>query len=341
MRNQFRALSVEPVEDRSLPSTFLFFDPGFAYRPAGAGHEVASSAYLSRGWEHARSFQADAFTATFVRVRFSNDAILFIQDTPTGFRLIPVTVTISTPAPVQGPTADGGGSSGGVAQGGGDTGGGGTGTGPVASSHGPARTGATSGPATDTTDVAFAPPTESANATRAAATDQAAATAAAQVIVQNNQPVVTQTSTLVTPHAAYAFTAITPEAEEGADVTPPATPAPMPGPSPTPDPDPLDVGSGVVQVAAAAVAPVAGLVPLDVTALTAGATQFLGRVADLAPVWPDAMPGFNDTLWVAAAALLAGGGVYAAGARSAAKPTRDAVAGALSEWERRNGRVAG
>jgi hypothetical protein len=251
-----------------------------------------------------------------------------------------VTVTVSTPAPVQGPTADGGGS-GGAAQGGGDTGIVGTGNGPVASPHGPARTGATSSPTAGTADVAVAPVADQANTTRAATTEQAAASAAAQVLVQNNQPVANQPSTLVTAHAAYAFTAITPEADEGADVVPPDNPEPMPGPAPTPVPDPGDVGTGVVEVAAAAVAPVAGLVPLDLSALSAGATQFLGRVADLAPAWPDAMPGFNDTLWVAAAALLTGGGVYAAGARSAAKPARDAVAGALSEWERRNGRVAG
>src|SRR5690242_18043467 len=104
MRKPFRALSVEPVEDRSLPSTFLFIDPGFSHRAYTPAREMASSAHVSHGWEQARPFQAEAFTQTFVRVQFSNDAILFIRETPTGFQIIPVTVTVSTPAPVQGPT---------------------------------------------------------------------------------------------------------------------------------------------------------------------------------------------------------------------------------------------
>jgi hypothetical protein len=340
MRNHFRALSVEPVEDRSLPSTLLAVEPMFGSHPYNAGAPTASFAHQSRGLEQARSFQADFFAESFIRVQFSNNGFVFIQETPTGFTLVPVTVTISTPVTTpQGPTGDGGGSAGGSAQGG-DTGG--TGNGPIASPHGPARTGATSSPTPGTTDVAFTPTADSANATRGTTADQAAATAAAQVAVQNTQPVVAQGTPTVAGHAAYAITAIVPEAEDGADVTPPANPTPMsdPDPDPTPMPD-TSVGTEVVQVAVAAVVPVAGLLPIDLPALSAGTTQFLGRVADLAPVWPDAMPGFNDTLWAAAAALLTGGGVYAAGARSAAKPTRDPVAGALSEWERRNGRVTG
>lgn len=340
MRNHFRSLSVEPVEDRSLPSaTLLVIEPTFGSHPNHAGAATAAYAHESHGWHgwEARAFEADYFADRFVRVEFSNNGFVFIQDTPTGFTVVPVTVTISTPVTTpQGPTGDGGGSAGGSGQSG-DTG---AGNGPVASPHGPARTGATSGPAAGTTDVSFAPPTDSTNTTRAATADQAAASAAAQVSVQNGQPVVAQSATTVTGHAAYAITAIVPEAEDGADVTPPANPAPMPDRDATPVPD-MGVGDGVVQIAAAAVAPVAGLLPIDLSALSAGTSQFLGRVADLAPVWPDTMPGFNDTLWVAAAALLTGGGVYAAGARSAAKPTRDPVAGALSEWERRNGRVTG
>jgi hypothetical protein len=341
MRNHFRALSVEPVEDRSLPSTLLAVEPMFGSHPYNAGAATASFAHQSRGLEQARSFQADFFAESFIRVQFSNNGFVFIQETPTGFTLIPVTVTISTPVTTpQGPTGDGGGSAGGSGQTGGDGGVIGTGNGPVASPHGPARTGATSSPAPGTGDVAFTPTADSANATRATTADQAAASAAAQVAVQNTQPVVAQGTPTVAGHAAYAITAIVPEAEDGADVTPPANPTPTPDPDPTPVPD-MGVSDGVVQVAAAAVAPVAGLLPIDLPALSAGTTQFLGRVAELAPVWPDAMPGFDDTLWVAAAALLTGGGVYAAGARSAAKPTPDPVAGALSEWERRHGRATG
>ena len=337
MRNHFRSLSVEPVQDRSLPSATLFvIEPTFGSHAFNSGAVTASYAHESRGWQgwDARTFDSE----TFVRVQFSDNSILFIRDTPTGFQLIPIVVSVTPPTPIlQGPTGDGGTSSAGGSAQGGDTGGG---NGPVASPHGPARTGATSSPTPGTTDVSFTPTTDSANTSRATTADQAAATAAAQVAIQNTQPVVVQATPTVAGHAAYAITAIVPEAEDGADVTPPANPTPMSDPEPTPVPD-MGVSDGVIQVAAAAVAPVAGLFPIDLPALSAGTTQFLGRVADLAPVWPDAMPGFNDTLWVAAAALLTGGGVYAAGARSAAKPTRDPVAGTLSEWERRNGRVTG
>jgi hypothetical protein len=85
----------------------------------------------------------------------------------------------------------------------------------------------------------------------------------------------------------------------------------------------------------------AGLVPFDFATLQTGAGQFLGRVADLAPSWPDGMPGLSDSLWVAAAALLTGGAAYAANNRSAPRPVRGPMAGGLSEWERRNGRHAG
>ena len=79
-------------------------------------------------------------------------------------------------------------------------------------------------------------------------------------------------------------------------------------------------------MAAAAAAPIAGLVPFDFATLQSGAGQFLGRVADLAPSWPDGMPGPSDSLWVAAAALLTGGAAYAANTRSAPRPARDPIA---------------
>ena len=334
MRNHYRALSVEPVEDRSLPSTtFVFLEP-----TAGYGHHAempaaaAARAHEPRGWE-ARLFQAE----TVLRVRFADNSFLFIRETPTGFQIIPGTVTYFVPPPVQGPVADGATSAAGGSVQGGDAG-----RGPVAPTQGPARVLAAGLTAVGTGEVAVAPTAGSDAEARATTTEQAAAGAAAsQVIVQNTPPVVPVAAPVASGHAAYAITATVPETENGADaVPPPADPAPTPMPEPAPAPD-AGAEESLVQVAAAAVAPVAGLVPLDLAALSSGAGQFLDRVADLAPSWPDAMPGFTDTLWVAAAALLTGGAAHAGPARSAPRPVRDPVAGALSEWERRNGRSTG
>jgi len=111
MRTPSRALSVEPVEDRSVPSAaFVLVEPGlghhygFGQQGYAAASSYSAAAYVSRGWE-ARTFQAE----TLVRVRFADDSILFIRETPTGFQLIPVTVTYTPPTPVvDGPRGDGG-----------------------------------------------------------------------------------------------------------------------------------------------------------------------------------------------------------------------------------------
>lgn len=337
MRKLNRALSVEAVEDRSLPSTsFVFVEPTFSYRSYQPAHHRA---YWSEpaGYS-ARSFQAESF----IRLRLSDNSVLFLRETPTGFQIIPVfTGNVprnqpqpTVPTPVQGPVADGQTSSaGGSAR---DTDRGNT---PVAQSRGPI---APAGGRANVGDVAIAPTAQSNPVALRAAADQAAKDAAVHASVQTGQPAVAPSAPLLTGHGnsiAYAFTAVNPAAEAGAEAVPPVDPAPTPRPAPTPEAD--GVESGIIQLAAAAVGPVAGLVPFDLTTLSAGAGEFLGRVADLAPSWPDSMPAFTDTLWVATAAVLGGGAIYASRGRSVPRPGRDPLASALSEWERRNGRAAG
>jgi hypothetical protein len=332
MRTQSRALSLESVEDRSLPShSFVFVEPIYSYQ---APDRFFAPASQGRGWQ-ARTFQAESF----IRVRFADDSVLFIRETPTGFQLIPVTLGTNfnpptrTPPPDVGPVAGGETSSTGGSAQGGDTGSAGT---PVVGSRGPVRT--ASAP-TAVGEVAIAPVNQANTPAQPANADQAAAAnAAAQVAAQSGPPGIAQATPTAGGHAAYAITAIVPE-ESGTNGVQPPDPTPMPGPTPTPAPNGV-LENTFIQVAAA-VAPVAGVVSLDLSALEAGAGQFLDRMADLAPSWPDSMPAFSDTLWVAAGALLTGGAAYAFTARSAPRPARDPLTGALSEWERRNGRATG
>ena len=340
MRKPNRALSVEAVEDRSLPSTFMFIEPSFSYR-SNAPAQRGAFASESHGWS-ARSFQGE----TFIRIRMSDNSVLFLRETPTGFQLIPVFTGAgntaryqptqpTVPTPVQGPIADGQTSSAGGSSrdDGGRT--------PAAQSRGPVATAGAR--AANVGEVAIAPTTQAnAGAVRADA-DQAARDAAVQASVQSGPPAVTPAAPLLSGHGsaiAYAFTAVNPEAEVPAEGVPPADRAPTPDPAPTPEADD-GVAGGLIQVAAAAVAPVAGVVPFDLATLSTGASAFLDRVSDLAPSWPDAMPSFTDSLWVATAAVLGGGAIYASRGRAVPKPGRDPLASALSEWERRNGRAGG
>jgi len=151
MRTRSRALSLEAIEDRSLPSTFVFVDPGFGFHRV----QVADTSYLSfhvRGGE-ARAFQAE----TLIRVRFGDDSAGFVREQPTWFQIIPVTVRFNPPAPTpQGPVADGETSAAGGSAQSGDTGG----STPVAASHGPVRSTAANAPV-NTGEVAVVLPAQS------------------------------------------------------------------------------------------------------------------------------------------------------------------------------------
>lgn len=338
MRKPNRALSVEAVEDRSLPSTLLFIDPGFSYRsyaPAYRGSFSPEPAAYA-----ARSFQ----TESFIRIRFSDNSSMLLRETPYGWQLVQATRGDSAaryqpqptvPTAFMGPIADARtSSSGGSVR---DDGG----RAPVAQSRGPI---APAGMRANVGNVALAPTTQENAGTVRAQADRAARDGVVQASAQNGPPAVVPPAPLLNGYGdsiAYAFTAVNPDAAVApAEAVPPVDPTPMPGPAPTPEAD-GSVESGVIQLAAAAVGPVAGLVPFDLSTLSAGASQFLDRVSDLAPAWPDAMPAFTDTLWVATAAVLGGGAIYASRGRAVPRPGRDPLASALSEWERRNGRAAG
>jgi len=54
MHTRSRALSLEAIEDRSLPSTFVFVDPGFGYHRVQFG----DTAFVSFHAEHFTLIQA-------------------------------------------------------------------------------------------------------------------------------------------------------------------------------------------------------------------------------------------------------------------------------------------
>jgi hypothetical protein len=350
MRTSYRALSIEAVEDRSLPSTFFFGEPGFGYAVHGREANFASDqwgGYQTRGnfGIEEISFRSQDGTSTFI---FINNSGFNAGFGAGGFDLIPIFVGTGygqtpTPTPIPEPTGTGT-----VGDGGNASNGGGTGqTG--SSDFGPAPVAATHGAAQASSAAAFGPgaiaallPNQAASTVFTQTTQQA--TNAGQVAAAaNGQPAVALATTPAPTHAGYAITAITPDSDTAApdDLPTPAPSMPL-APAPVPAPDSSAIASGVVNTAAAIVAPVAGFVPFDVTTLSAGATQFLDRVTDLAPAWPESMPAFNDSLWVAAAALLTGGAVHAAAVRSAPRSQEPfGKASALAEWERRNGRVTG
>jgi hypothetical protein len=63
---------------------------------------------------------------------------------------------------------------------------------------------------------------------------------------------------------------------------------------------------------ASAIAPVAGLIPLNLSALESGVRGVLDGVSDLDAVWSDESGGYEDYLWLGAAMLVAGGMMQAA-----------------------------
>src|SRR5205823_1131791 len=124
--------------------------------------------------------------------------------------------------------------------------------------------------------------------------------------IAQNPPAFLPAGQVFTGHGAgYANTATL-----GTDdaAVPPAAAMPDVPPTPAPMPD-SDIGTLLIQGVTAVAAPVAGALAIDLSALKVGTSQFLDRVADLSPAWPDDMPGLSDSLWVGAATLLAGGAI--------------------------------
>lgn len=126
---------------------------------------------------------------------------------------------------------------------------------------------------------------------------------------------------------------------------PPATEAPAPAAPPAADSSPaapaetLPAEETSVEVPAAVAIPVAGLVPVDLAGLGAAAGNFLGRLSALEVAWPDTMPAFEDYLWTAAATLLAAGAVHASrpGRRADPPPRgKTRLDKALAGWEGRH-----
>lgn len=98
-----------------------------------------------------------------------------------------------------------------------------------------------------------------------------------------------------------------------------ATPAGCPAGTP----DEATTAGDITRTVAAAVEPVAGLVPFDLGALVTGAGRILGTVSDLEAACAEELPAWDQSLWVGAALLLAAGAAHAAAARSGPRPPAD------------------
>jgi hypothetical protein len=88
---------------------------------------------------------------------------------------------------------------------------------------------------------------------------------------------------------------------------PALAPVPVEPEAPAPAPD-VSAGWEIANV----LAPVTGLLPLDLSALESGVRGVLDRISDLDAVWSDDSGGYEDYLWLGAAVLVAGGVTQAA-----------------------------
>jgi len=187
--------------------------------------------------------------------------------------------------------------------------------------------------------VSLAPPSQS------AAAAPADPRTAAQVLpnptrVAGNQPFAPVAAPLFADRVGVVSTALVISPGDG----PPSADAPDPAPPSAADPLPsapietLPAEDTSIEVPAAVAVPVAGLVPIDLSGIGAAAGNFLGRLSALEVTWPAAMPGFEDYLWTAAAALLAAGAVHASRPGRRADPPRakTRLDPALAEWEDRH-----
>lgn len=330
MNTSSRSLVLESVEDRSLPSTYYFALPTFVnFAPAHTGtSSQALVGYLPAGWE-TRAFSSEG---AVVRIRFEEPIFVYRQ-TASDFQQSEVFVGNSTLGPSGSGSSQNNSATDNSSQGGG-------GNGPIAPQPRVATRSAADA-AAGFGNVALAVNAGSTNGNAAAAADQSG-TAGTRLPLQVATPILVPTNQTLAGHGAgYANTAILGTADAtDLVVPPPADELPAPPPAPSPD----GAGSStIVQIAAAAVGPVAGLLPMDLSALRSGATLFLDRVADLAPEWPDAMPSLSDSLWIGAATLMAGGAIYAASNRSPSRTVRDPfrTGTGLTDWEPRNAGQAG
>jgi len=324
MRTSYRALNVESVEDRSLPSSYI----GFA--APSAAHFTPTNYYQPYVTFATATWEAHEVTAEgrIVNVRFFEPVMVIHEPywygRTEGFNGSQPT----QPTPVVVGVNDGGNADSGTSAVVG------SGTGPRIAEPQVVSHGQNAAPA----NVSIPVPTESTNVAAPVQVAQAAAAAVQAAAIQATQmQVVTTAPISVGRVGGYTNTAIIGPADAAAVPPPPSSAEPPLAPAPTPPADDSETPA-----APATSDPVAGLLPVDLSTLQATASQLLGRVADLAPAWPDGMPSLSNSLWMAAIGVLGGGAIYAATNRPA-RPSRDAFgsASALSEWERRNARSAG
>jgi hypothetical protein len=324
MRTNFRALNVESVEDRSLPSSFFMFAAPTSAHAAPTVHNQPYVTFATATWE-ARAITAEG---AIVNVRFYEPIVVIHQSYWYGSSEGYNTAQSSRQAPIISSSNDNGRNA--------DSG---------TSAEVGSSTGPTIAPAqavnrvqnSTPSNVSISVPADSNGAAAPVIAGQAAAAAVQAVAISSTQMQMAATSPISAGRVGgYTNTALVGPTDAVAVPLPPSSSEPPLAPAPTP------AEESEVPAAPATSDPISGLLPIDLSTLQATASQFLGRVADLAPVWPDEMPSVSNSLWMAAIGVLGGGAIYAATNRPA-RPARDAFgsASALSEWERRNARAAG
>jgi len=334
-----RSLSLEPIEDRALPSvTFFTFHPSTQQddvrvaRPANQDRPVVRLTVVPVVAEyHGRLYEVDEI---FIQYQRYGGESLSWSNPGSGDSII-----------------DSSGSRG--SSGGTNTGGDSTSSDSATRSAG-GHTVAKSQSGTPVTDQNFVEHNISAlssqsDANVAARVESAAAQPVAQQVQSaQTQVVLAASSTASNTHAAYQFLdagdvpasrASAPDALPGAPESaepPPAMPAPADAPGHA------SVDEAPTIPALQVPSPVAGVLPFNPIALGSAASTFLDRVSDLSPDWPSSMPQFEDYLWTAAAAVTAvgavGAGLRRPGERSDNR--RSKLDSVLVEWESKNaGRV--
>jgi hypothetical protein len=292
-----RSLTVEPFEDRFLPSVTYVVVPSDFALPARMADGIGPGAHL--GPDFAR-WGAGFFAPDRIAMGFRG-----------GFALRP-----------NGPPPDGADPDGPPASDGPGTGG---------AARGPARGVARPHPDSPAGAESVALLPSESNSAPSDSRPGAPATERIPVTVPAVPSLVAQPLTV---RVGVAVAAITTGVGNASGTAEPPAPSPPPAdetpPAPTETTPAADLATETHAVAA-----LVGLGPGDLAGLASAAGNFLGRLAALEVAWPDDMAEFEDYLWVAAATLLAAGAVHVSrssrpGAQPRANGRPDSV---LAAWE--------
>jgi hypothetical protein len=309
MNSNHMPLRLEPVEDRTLPATLItWISDGWMPATVVTHHGNSDHAPRGNSASHRSDIQVfrDIHGTTIIRIP------TWSGGWNTGTRLIIISPrTGDTPPPakekvefVNSPTAPSESAQRSV------------GNSPQSSGRSRAVTQGPTKP--DTPDVAVSIPTP--NSTSAVNNFNTAGPAADRNVepAPNVPPVVFAARMAAERPALMAYTmlidvdeVVNPTAappSESAEPMLAPTPAEPAPPAPLPPAEPPSALPALTNI----LTPIAGLLPLDQSAVESGVTSVLSGIADLGTAWADDSSGYEDYLWVGAAVLVAGGVTQAA-----------------------------